>query len=176
MVATPHLRMAIHPQPETDFSREFDLLFACCEPTLDSNKISQALAAPFSWETVLWLADHHRIMPALYKALHGREDVPGSIQSALQARFQSNSIKALRFSAELVRLIGSLRASGIEVLAHKGPALAQFLYGDPALRQYGDLDLLVRPRDVPGAIATLRQAGYEPQLQLSPRQARAYLR
>jgi Uncharacterised nucleotidyltransferase len=168
--------MKAHPHSETGSSREFAALFACCRPTLDNNIISEALALPFSWEAVLRLADQHRVMPALYQALHGREDVPASIQTALQARFQSNSVKALRFSAELARIADAFRKTGIEVLAHKGPALAQFLYGDVALRQFGDLDLLVRPRDVPAAIATLRQAGYEPQLQLSPRQSRAYLR
>jgi len=167
--------MTAHPQSEADFSREFDLLFACCRPTLDREKISEALAASFSWEAVLRLADHHRVMPALYQALHRCEHVPGSIQTALQTRFQANSVKALRFSAELARISDAFRKSGLEVLAHKGPALAQFLYGDVALRQYGDLDLLVQPNDVPGAIARLRQVGYEPQLQLSPRQARAYL-
>jgi len=176
MAAPAQLTMKAHPQGETDFSREFELLLACCRPTLDSNEISETLAASSSWEAVLRLADQHRVIPALYQALHGREDVPASIQTALQARFQSNSVKALRFSAELARIADAFRKSGIEVLAHKGPALAQFLYGDVALRQFGDLDLLVRPRDVPGAIATLCQAGYEPQLQLSPRQARAYLR
>jgi Uncharacterised nucleotidyltransferase len=175
MAAPAHLTMMAHPQSEADLSREFDLLFVCCRPTLETQKISEALAASFSWEAVLRLADHHRVMPALYQALHGREDVPASIHSALQARFQSNSIRALRFSAELVRLVVALRECGIEALAHKGPALAQLLYGDPALRQYGDLDLLVRPGDVTRAIAALQQLGYEPQLQLSVRQAKAYL-
>lgn len=165
------------PRPgEAGSSREFELLFACCRPTLDRNTISEALSAPISWEAVLRLADQHRVMPALYQALHGRAGVPAGIQTALQARFQSHSVKALRFSAELARTADAFHKSGVEVLAHKGPALAQLLYGDVALRQFGDLDLLVRPRDVPGAIAALRQAGYEPQLQLSPRQARAYLR
>ena len=176
MAAAAHLTMKAHPQGEVDFSREFELLFACCRPTLDSNQISKMLAASLSWEALLRLADQHRVMPALYQALHGREDVPSSIQTALQSRFQSNSVRALRFSAELARIADAFRKSGIQVLAHKGPALAQLLYGDVALRQFGDLDLLVRPDDVPGAIAVLRQAGYEPQLQLSPRQARAYLR
>src|SRR5215467_2855057 len=145
MAAPAQLAMMANPQSQAGFLREFELLFACCQPTPDSERISRALVATLSWEAVLRLADHHRVLPALYKALYSRDDVPGSIQSALQARFQSNSVKALRFSAELVRLVDAFRKGGIKVLAHKGPVLAQFLYGDIALRQYGDLDLLVRP-------------------------------
>jgi hypothetical protein len=49
------------------------------------------------------------------------------------------------------------------------------LYGDPARRQFGDLDLLVKPEDVIRAKAALRELGYKLQLKLSPRQERAYL-
>src|SRR5207249_4022853 len=43
------------------------------------------------------------------------------------------------------------------------------------LRSPSDLDLLVRPRNVVQTKAVLQQLGYEPQLQLSPRQEKAYL-
>src|SRR5205807_6099281 len=76
---------------------------------------------------------------------------------------------------ELARITRAFRDNEIEVLAHKGPALAQLLYRDPALRQFGDLDLLARSRNVVQAKAVLQQLGYELQLQLSPGQEKAYL-
>jgi len=82
----------------------------------------------------------------------------------------------LRFSAELARVTRALANHDIEVLALKGPTLGQLLYGDTALRQFGDLDLLVRPRDVQRAKAVLRELGYEAQRHLSKRQERAHLR
>src|SRR5262249_35268353 len=127
------------------------------------------------WERVFRLAEGHRVLPPVAHRLSGREDVPGSIQSALRARFQRNSLKALRFCAELARITQAFTGAGIEVLAHKGPVLSEVLYGDPAIRQFGDLDLLVRPGHVAAAKRVLSQLGYEPQLRLTPRREEAYL-
>ena len=104
----------------------------------------------------------------------GRNTVPGSIQLAIRARSQKHERRTLCFSAELARILHYFYARGIEALAHKGPALGQLLYADPASRQFGDLDFLVRTADVPRAAAALAELGYEPRLKLSPRQQRAY--
>src|SRR6266700_3656869 len=175
--------MAIAAQIETavrqargQFSPEFELLLACCQSSRDGHRLTQALQSPIHWDSVLRLSEHHRILPALHSAVYGREDVPASIQSALRSRFQTTALKALRFSAELARITRAFHDSEIDVLAHKGPAVAQLLYRDPALRQFGDLDLLVRSGDVARSRLVLRQLEYEPQLQLSQRQEQEYLR
>lgn len=82
----------------------------------------------------------------------------------------------MRFSAELVGIVKHFNATGIPVIAQKGPALAQALYGDSVMREFGDLDLLVRPRDVFRACDALRDLGYDKQLELSPRQEKEFLR
>jgi hypothetical protein len=174
MATAAQLEMPVPPERE-QFSSEFELLLACCHQNSDNHRLTLALKSSIHWDVVLRLSEHHRILPALQAAVYGREDVPASIQSALRSRFQSNALKALRFSAELVRITQAFAEIGIEVLAHKGPALAQLLYGDPTSRQYGDLDLLVQPADVARARDVLQQLGYSPQLQLSLRQERAYL-
>ena len=43
----------------------------------------------------------------------------------------------------------------------KGPVLAVRAYGDPAMRAYGDLDLLVRQRDIRRATELMIAAGYQ---------------
>src|SRR6266567_3405795 len=174
MAIAAQIEMAVR-QARVQFSPEFELLLACCQSSRDGHRLIQALQSPIHWDSVLQLLEHHRILPALHSAVYGREDVPAGIQSALRSRFQTNAMKALRFTAELARVTRAFADSGIEVLAHKGPALAQLLDRDPALRQFGDLDLLVRSGDVARSRLVLRQLGYEPQLQLSPRQEKAYL-
>jgi len=54
--------------------------------------------------------------------------------------------------------------------------LAQMLYCDLAMREFGDLDLLVRPGDVHRACDSLRDLGYDKQLELSPLQEKEFLR
>jgi len=82
----------------------------------------------------------------------------------------------MRFSAELAGILQHFEAREIPVITQKGPALAHLLYGDSAMREFGDLDLLVRPIDVPRVVGALTELGYEKNLKLSPRQEKAYLR
>jgi hypothetical protein len=150
----------------------FELLRACCG---DDQELPEVLARGLQWDEVFTQAAYHRVVPAMYVALQGRSEVPASIQSALRARYLRHCQRAMRFSAELAGILQHFEARGIPVIAQKGPALAHLLYGDSAMREFGDLDLLVRPADVPKAVDALIALGYEKKLQLSPRQEKAYL-
>ncbi len=158
------------------FEPEFELLLACCRQGSGGHSLAEFLTPSLHWDRVLRLADQHRLLPALYASVCNRDDVPGSIQSAIRARFEGHAIRVLRFSAELARILQHFVDREIQALAHKGPVLAHLLYGDAAMRQFGDLDFLVRSHDTPRARSALRELGYEPHLQLSPRQEKAYLR
>jgi hypothetical protein len=121
------------------------------------------------------LAAHHRVLPAVHEALHGRDDAPASIRAAVDARFSGHSRRVLRFSAVLAGILRHFGHHGIEVLPHKGPVLAQQLYGNPAMRDFGDLDFLIRTADIPRARSALQELGYAPRLTLSSRQEQEYL-
>jgi len=54
-----------------------------------------------------------------------------------------------------------LVAARIRTLVVKGPVLAVRAYGDPGLRQYVDLDLLVRDEDIREATKLMIEGGYE---------------
>jgi hypothetical protein len=54
-----------------------------------------------------------------------------------------------------------LATKDIQSLVVKGPVLAMQAYGDPAIRSYVDLDLLVRQRDIRRATELLLAAGYQ---------------
>jgi Uncharacterised nucleotidyltransferase len=152
---------------------EFDLLCACCQP--DPAAVAEALHGNLDWERFFALTRHHALLPAVLTALGYRDDVPASIRSAIRARFDAHCRRVLRFNAELARILQAFAESDTPVIAHKGPMLAQTLHGDPAMREFGDLDFLVRPGDVSQARSTLQRVGYEPQLQLTPGQERKYL-
>ena len=59
---------------------------------------------------------------------------------------KANAHRALWLTLELLNIHRHLQARGLEVLPYKGPVLAEALYGNVALRQFSDLDLLVRSR------------------------------
>ncbi len=62
--------------------------------------------------------------------------------------------------AQLRRLVAAFGGAAIPVIPLKGPALGEALYGDPSLRPFTDLDLLVRRADVERAVSFLVSAGY----------------
>ena len=159
------------------FAPELELLLACSQPTSDREPdLGAILESPLNWDSVLRLANHHRLLPSLHAAVCTRDGVPASIRSAIGARFHNHQRRVLRFTAELARIWLHFEQHKIPILAHKGAALGQFLYGDPAMRQFGDLDFLVQAADVPRARSALQELGYAQKIQLTPRQEKEYLR
>jgi hypothetical protein len=76
----------------------------------------------------------------------------------------------------LVRLIDLFREHRIEALPFKGPTLSASLYDDPGLREFADIDVLVR-RDAIPLVRTLMAAnGYKLSMPAGARSAASYLR
>jgi hypothetical protein len=153
------------------FDPHFQLLVACCDAGEKSNSIPM-LTPELEWGRIIKSAEHHRLLPALCGALASQNHSP----VALRERVRSHAWRISQFTTELKKIARRFERRGIEFLAHKGLALAQVLYGDPAMRQFGDLDLMVKPQDVPRARTVLMDLGYKPGLRLSPRQEKSYLR
>src|SRR6185503_18265493 len=63
---------------------EFELLRSCCR---GEQNVLRAFSRNLGWDQVFEQASYHRVLPALYRALQGRPEVPASIQSALRARY-----------------------------------------------------------------------------------------
>jgi putative nucleotidyltransferase-like protein len=155
---------------------EFEFLLACCKAEHNKSDLAEIPESPLNWKRVLQLANRHRVLPALSAMLDYASSVPDEIRSAFLAERQKHTLRSLRFCAELRGILLKLDGDGIEALAHKGPMLAQRLFGDAAMRQFGDLDFLIRSKDIPRARAALQELGYRASLQLSPRQEKAYRR
>jgi hypothetical protein len=137
--------------------------------------IAMPLIAGIDGARLLALAERHRMLPLLHRHLRG-SDLPEPFAAGLRARNAREVHRALRLAGELLRLMDALSSAGIEALAYKGPALAMRAYGDLALRSFVDLDLLVRPDDVPRSLAVLADTGYDSALRLSPAQERWFRR
>jgi hypothetical protein len=160
------------------------LLAACSESPTDRNlsqekldELRTLLQRPVQWKPLFARADKHGTLPLLYTSLSGLEGaVPAEEMRWLKQSYQTNLHKALLLSREQIRIVGTLTERGIEVMPYKGLALAEILYGDIALRQSGDIDLLIRPQDLPRVRDVVRELGYKPQLAFSETEERAYLK
>ena len=94
----------------------------------------------------------------------------------LRQQDKSNTHRALWLTRELLNIHRHLQTRGLEVLPYKGPVLAERLYGNVAMRQFSDLDLLIRSADLPAIKDGLAELGYEPGLRLEKAAERDYLK
>jgi hypothetical protein len=91
-------------------------------------------------------------------------------------RFRRNLISNLLSTSEMCSILSLLEAHGITAIPFKGPTLAVAAYGDLALREFRDIDLLLHKGDVLKAKAILAARGYVSDYQLNRAQEAAYLK
>ena len=110
------------------------------------------------WDALLALAEAEDVLPAVaYAAGTARwTTVPARGRRHLADGLAASRARHLVMTRELARALRRCAADGIDVIALKGPVLAETVYPDPALRPFSDLDLLVRPADRRRTDATLR--------------------
>lgn len=112
------------------------------------------------WEQIAARTIEERLLPQVWAAVQGDPSAPAAIRSYLQEQHALSSVRALLIKHELLRITRALTQAEIDSSPLKGVALAHRLYGDAAMRQCGDLDLLVHPGDRTEALAVLQQLGY----------------
>lgn len=164
-----------HPRPiqHATSSRERGALIAFASPHWSAERVSAALDAPLDWSALLAQAKEHGVLPLMAARLQERAFVPSApeIRTELEAWQRAQSIFTLSLSAHLFRAWDSLAAAGIEVLVTKGPVLSVRCYGGVLMRQYVDLDLIVRDKDIERVTQVMLQLGYEPRVSLGAIQA-----
>ena len=164
----------------TPLRREIEVLVAGARSRLSPEqaaRVCQLAAQGVDWEFLLAAAQNHGLSPLLAWQVrqHFTDAFPLDVTARLLARSQQTAARSLLLTAELARILDLLAQNRIPALAYKGPALASLLFGNVALRDFCDLDLLVPPRYVLSARQRLMAEGYRPELPLTERQESAYL-
>jgi hypothetical protein len=170
------------PQPllaRVQASREFELVLAASSfqsSTERSVQIRALLEQQLDWSKLISLAEHHCMIPLTYHNLAAHSAViPANAFQALGGKFESSTRQALWLTNQLTRVLDVLQARGIQALPYKGPVLSKTLYNDIALRQFSDLDILLRPSDVARAKFALAEIGFKSSLHLTQPAERHYL-
>jgi len=153
---------------------EFRFLLSCCAVGTPSDNYERDGRSSLDWQRLLRLAEHHGVTPLVYRALRDVDaGIPAPIQGELRQRYEGNAKRNLVFVGELIRILDCLEAQAIDAIPYKGPVLAEAVYGDLALREFYDLDVLIRPADFARASEALKSLSYVPNVQLSSAQQRA---
>lgn len=111
----------------------------------------------------LWLDVWFNRVDGLLAAAVCDGDLPTTNQQREQTlTTHADAMKiCLTLEADLLQIAGILDEHEVGYRVLKGPAFAHLDYPDPALRSFGDIDLLVRSEDYDTTVAALTAAGFE---------------
>jgi hypothetical protein len=123
------------------------------------------------------LAEYHGVLSFVARNLvEYAEGLPSEIARTLGSAYKENLRRSLWFSAELARIVRHFEDRQVTVLPFKGPSLEQSIYGEPGLRSFSDLDLLISPALYQAAKRSLAELGYKPSAEFKPSVERFWLR
>ncbi len=149
-----------------ELSCEIRAMLTCARAVLDRSNIRVFQAAlstcASSVDALSKAAVAHGMLGHLHEMVVTGEAV--EIDSDLTHRLgklqRAATVRGLLQTAFLLGLLQGLQAAGIRAMPIKGPAWAQSLYGDIAMRTWSDLDLLLVHDDVTAARKHLIAEGF----------------
>ena len=129
-------------------------------------------AGEFDWSAFFAFVARHYVTPLANRNLGslGSDVVPPKVLETLRVRARINEWKAHRFATELVRLNRLFESHSIETIHYKGAVAGEQYYGAVALRTFGDLDFLLRRKDVVPMVRLLQSDGYVISGEFTPEQ------
>jgi Uncharacterised nucleotidyltransferase len=155
------------PSPSDTVCAEKRLLVCCARTKMQpaiAEEIRQCAAGPLDWDFLLSEAAGNSVTPLLARQLSASAaDVLAPAQiKRLEDAARANAVRSLILVAELVKIMDAFRSEGIQAIPYKGPVLAVQAYGDVTLREFEDLDIVLRQRDMPKANDVLTGLGFRP--------------
>lgn len=114
------------------------------------------------WEAAEWVVYWQNALPWLVARLDGAKiNVPESVSSRLQAIHAASRERTHQMLDACVEVLDAFQRASIQTVLLKGAVLSPLYYPDPLQRPLADLDLLIKPKDVPvSREIVLNQLGY----------------
>jgi hypothetical protein len=156
------------PLPATQGSGEtLSVLARLCSHTQGRDGQAAVIAAltesRLDWSALLAAASAHSVAPRVCQRLlelPGDGVLPADQHERFRQEFLGNLHRNFLLTAELIRLLRACEHSGLQAVPFKGPVLAQQAYGDLALRQFADLDVVLPHSQIAEAHRVLEGMDY----------------
>jgi len=156
------------PAPSDESRSPEKQLLACCARTqVDSStfaSIRRLTTGSIDWNLLLREAAEHSVTPLLCRQLPlvaGPILDPKRLEQ-LKIKARAFAMRNLALTSELLGVLDRLQSAGVQSFPYKGPVLAVQAYRDIALREFEDLDIIVRHRDILKANEVMVNLGYRP--------------
>ena len=135
------------------------LLHAAMQNTAANFAPLVASLRPADWADFATLVEYHEIVPLVWHRLR-HDALPAELAATWREHYYLNAVRNDARIAELKAVLRDLAECGIAPVLLKGMALAPSVYGNIALRQMADMDMLVRREDLGVTWAVLSARGY----------------
>ncbi|WP_345684136.1 nucleotidyltransferase family protein [Novipirellula caenicola] len=145
---------------------EFELMICCSRRVISAataRRIVTLLHSELDWGRLVAIAESHGVMPLVHRGLMQIDSELVNSCSMLHMAAKCREIAAgnLFLAGELLRLIKLFQDNDLAIIPFKGPMLAASAYQSVALRQFGDLDILVAEERYRNAKELLSDHGFK---------------
>ena len=144
----------------------------------DDGMLGELLTPELNWERLLKKAHQHSLGPLLIE--HITRTKPEAVNESLRTRFHDYYLESTRLNllltGELIKVLEALATESIEAVTFKGPTLALAAYGNSGVRQFTDVDILIKPKDFARVSSLLSRLGFKPAHSLTAGQLAALMR
>ena len=159
------MRRAMTLSSQNSGYAEKRLLVACARMNMAPGEVEtlrELASKPLDWDFIISAAAENSEMPLLSRQLsaYAADLAPAASLERIKGAARANTLKCLALTGELLRILGEFQRQGVVAIPYKGPVVAAQAYGDVALREYEDLDVILRQKDLKRADEVMRGLGY----------------
>jgi hypothetical protein len=155
-----------HRAVEATARPEQQLILACARAVIEPERFEEIrglVRQGIDWPYLIRKASRNGVMPLLCLNLINicPDLMPGDVLSESSKFWRDQARRNLLQTAQLVKLLRLFDSHKIPALPFKGPTLAAYAFGNLSLRQFCDLDILVRKRDINRIVKLLTAGGFK---------------
>lgn len=127
-------------------------------------RVARAISDKPDWDSLLQRAVAMQVGPAVFTNLTGlpEGDLPAYVRERAAAELLTARAAIMGKVLAATHLLQIFGDAGITTIVLKGLATGTTAYGDPSLRDFADLDILLRPEEIPAARDLLAGQGFAP--------------
>jgi hypothetical protein len=167
-------------EQDIKLSADDELLLLCARTHMDvetGKRIKYLVSGNINWVHLLKIASKNKLKPLLYWQLNqiSPDSIPCDVIDDLRIYFKTNVQNNFLMLSELLRILKLFESEGIMAVPYKGPVLALNTYGNLALREFIDLDIFVKNRDISKVMEILLREKYSPDIYMDDSKKIKYL-